>query len=188
MDMEVPMKVKADKACFDSALQALGALDWILVRIVFNVRTRTAKALRRDLAQTGVAVPESIMKSARWFQAFHGTLSVANHEDGFLGLLSDRLLQLGYEQCAIRNAIDYIEREVVALSLEVQSAVARELRNDLESSGIRVPPAILASLEWRDLFARGDVQLPLGAASIVQNGTDDALFSPSHESSTFNPT
>ena len=182
------MKVKTDESCFDSVLQALGALDWILVRIVFNVRARTAKALRRDLAQAGIAVPESVMESAKWCRSFHGALSVANHKGGFLGLLSDRLLELGYDECAIRNAVGYVDREVAALSLDVQTAAARELRGDLASNGVRLPSSILASTEWRDVFARGEVRLPPGAASIVQNGTDDVLFSPVQASSTSNPT
>lgn len=166
---------------FETATQALGAVDWILVRIVFNVRARTSKAFRRDLAQVGIEVPQHIMESPKWFEAFHGASSLANHKGGFLGLLSARLLELGYDQCAIRNAIDYLEQEVAALCLDVQTAVARELRNDLESSGIRVPPAILASVEWRDVFGRREVQLPPGAASIVHKGTDDSLFRPIRE-------
>lgn len=181
------MKVKADEASFDSALQAIGALDWILVRTVFNVRARTAKALRRDLAQAGMEVPESIMESAKWCRTFHGAPSVAHHNGGFFGLLSDRLSELGYAQNAIRDAMNCFEQDLATLCVDVQVAVARELRRDLESTGIRVPSSILTSAEWRDVFARGEVHLPPGAASIVQNGTDDALFSPVQESSTFNP-
>lgn len=175
------MNVKLDDAYFDSAFQALGALDWILVRIVLNVRARTAKALRQDLAQAGVAVPESIMESARWLRAFQGALPEANHKDGFLGLLSDRLFELGYEQSTIRDAINCFEQDLATLCVDVQTAVARELRRDLESTGIRVPSSILGSARWRDIFARREVHLPPGAASIVQNGTDDALFSPVQE-------
>ena len=182
------MEVKTDEAWFDPALQALGALDWILVRIVLNVRARTAKALRRDLAQAGIEVPESIMESAKWYRSFHGPLSVTNHKRGFLGLLSDRLSALGYEQSRIRDAIDCFERDVATLCVDVQTAVARELRQDLQSTGIRVPSRILASAGWRDIFARGEVHLPSGAASIVQNGTDDVLFCPVQASSTSNPT
>jgi hypothetical protein len=181
------MKFKIGAVCFDSALQALGALDWILVRIVFNVRARTAKALRQDLAQAGIEVPGSIMESAKWFRAFQGTLSVAKHKAGFLGLLSDRLFELGYEQSTIRDAINCFEQDLATLCMDVQTAVARELPRDLESTGIRVPSSILASVRWRDVFARGEVHLPPGAASIVQNGTDDALFSPVQKSSKFNP-
>ena len=173
---------------FETATQALAAVDWILVRIVFNVRAQTAKALRRDLTQAGIEIPESIMESAKWFRAFHGPLSVANHRRGFSGLLSDRLSELGYEQGAIRDAIDYFERDLATLSVDVQAAVVRELRRDLESTGVRMPSSILASARWRDVFARGEVHLPPGAASIVQNGTDDPLFSRVQESSTFNPT
>jgi len=181
------MNVKVDEASFDSALQALAALDWVLVRIVSNVRARTARALRQDLAQAGIEVPESIMESAKWFRAFQGALSVAKHKDGFLGLLSDRLFGLGYERSTIRDAINCFEQDLAPLCVDVQTAVARELRRDLESTGIRVPSLILASARWRAVFARGEVHLPLGAASIVQNGTDHALFSPVQESSTFNP-
>jgi len=183
---EVRMNVKVDEASLDSALQALAVLDWILVRIVFNVRARTAKALRQDLAQAGVDVPESIMESAKWYRAFHGALSVANHKDGFLGLLSNRLFELGYEQSTIRDAVNCFEQDLATLCVDVQTAVARELRRDLEVTGIRVPSSILASARWRDVFARGEVHLPPGATSIVQNGSDDALFSPVQESSTFN--
>jgi hypothetical protein len=179
---------KEDEHRLQRATQALAALDWILVRIVFNVRAQTAKALRRDLTQAGIEIPESIMESAKWFRAFHGPLSVANHRRGFSGLLSDRLSELGYEQGAIRDATDYFERDLATLSVDVQAAVVRELRRDLESTGVRMPSSILASARWRDVFARGEVHLPPGAASIVQNGTDDPLFSRVQESSTFNPT
>lgn len=182
------MKVKTDDAYFDPALQALGVLDWTLVRIVFNVRARTAKALRRDLGQAGIAVPESIMESAKWRRSFYGALSVANHNGGFLGLLSDRLFELGYAQNAIRDAVNCFKQDVATLCADVQAAVARELRRDLESNGVRVPRSVLASAEWQHVFARGEVRLPPGAASIVQNGTDDPLFPPVQASSTFNPT
>ena len=181
------MNLKVDTACFDSRLQALAALDWILVRILFNVRARTTKALSRDLAQAGIAVPESIMESPKWFRAFHDALSVGNHEDGFLGLLSDRLFELGYEQSTIRDAINCLEQDLETLCADVQTAVARELRRDLESTGIRVPSSIFASAGWRHVFSRGEIHLPPGAASIVHNGTDDALFLQIQESSTLNP-
>lgn len=172
-----------DELCFEKATQALGALDWILVRIVFNVRARTATTLRRNLAQVGIEVPESVVKSPKWVRAFHCVLSVADHNDGLVGLLWDRLLELGYEQRAVQKAIDYVQQAAATLSLDVQTAVARELRRDLEFNGVRVPLSILASPAWRDVFARGKVRLPPCAASMVYCGVvdDDTLFRPVQE-------
>jgi hypothetical protein len=171
-----------DELCFEKATQALGALDWILVRIVSNVRARTATTLRRNLAQVGIEVPESVVKSPKWVRAFHGVLSVTNHKDGLVGLFCDRLLDLGYEQSAVQKAINYLRQDVATLSLDVQTAVARELRRDLELNGVRVPLSILASRAWRDVFARGKVRLPPCAASMVYCGVvDDTLFRPVQE-------
>lgn len=181
--MHACMKAKANEKYFESALQAIGALDWILVRIVFNVRAKTATAFRQDLAQAGIEVPESITESSKWFRAFHGVLSLANHKDGFGGLLRDRLLELGFEKDVVGSAIEGLEQDVAELYLDVQSAVARELRGDLESNGVRVPQSFLDSDEWRDVFAREQEKLPQGAASIVQNGTDACIFQPVEESS-----
>jgi len=47
----------------ESVLQALGALEWVLVQLVLNVRTRTAVALRQDLAEAGIDIPVSIIES-----------------------------------------------------------------------------------------------------------------------------
>lgn len=180
--MHAGMRAKEDEKYFESALQALGALDWTLARIVFNVRARTATAFRQDLAQTGVGIPESITESSKWFQAFHGVLSVANHKDGFGGLLRDRLLELGFENDVVGSAIEDLEQDVAELYLDVQSAVARELRGELEAKGVRVPQPFLDSDEWRDIFVREQGKLPQGAASIVQNGADACIFQPVEES------
>lgn len=170
------MKDEAEKESFEPVLQALGALEWVLVQIVFNVRARTAVGLRQHLAQAGIEIPNSVIESSKWFTAFHRAPSVANHEDGFGGLLLDRLTELGFEEEAAREAIKELEKDAADLCLAVQSAVARELRGDLEAIGVRVPPSILDSVGWRDVFARQQGKLPAGAASIVENGTDSSVF------------
>lgn len=170
------MNAEADSENFESMSQALGVLEWTLVHVVFNVRARTAAALRRHLAQAGIEVPDSVIDSPKWFRAFHGPLSIANHEDGFGGLLHDRLIQLGFEEHAVRNSIDALAQDVLELCLDVESAVARELRADMGAIGVHVPPSILHSRGWRDVFAREQGELPPGAASIVRDGTDSSVF------------
>ncbi len=170
------MRGEADGEGFESVAQALGALDWTLAHVVFNVRARTAVALRQHLVQAGIEVPDSVIDSPKWFRAFHGPLYVASHEDGFGGLLRDRLVQLGFEEDAVRETIDGLQREIVDLCLDVESAVAIELRRNLEDVGVRVPPAILASGAWRNVFARKQGELPRAAISIVQNGIDSRAF------------
>ncbi len=170
------MKADIDQRCLESALQALGALEWILVRTVFDVRLRTATALKHHLARAGIEIPESITESSKWFRAFHGVLSVPNHKDGFAGLLRDRLLELGFEKGVVGNAIEQFEQDVAELRLDVRSAVARELCGELEPIGVRVPPSVLDSAELRDVFAREQGKLPPAAASIVQDGTVASVF------------
>jgi hypothetical protein len=172
------MRGKADGEGFESVTQALGALDWTLARVVFNVRARTAVALGQHLVQAGIEVPDSVIDSPKWFRAFHGPLYVASHEDGFGGLLRDRLVQLGFEEDAVRETIDGLQREIVDLCLDVESAVAIELRCDLEDVGVRVPPSILGSGVWRNVLTRDQGKLPPAAASIVKSGIDSPVFRP----------
>src|SRR5258708_25403509 len=87
-----------------SVLQALGALEWVLVQLVLNVRTRTAVAFRQDLAEAGIDIPVCIIKSRHWFGAFRRAPSIAQHRPGFGGLLRDRLIELGFEEDFIRDA------------------------------------------------------------------------------------
>ena len=77
------MKDEAQHEYLASLLQALGALEWMLVQVVFNVRTRTATAVRQYLAHAGIEIPESVIQSRKWFGAFHRAPSIANHKDGF---------------------------------------------------------------------------------------------------------
>src|SRR5207247_1631829 len=107
-----------------------------------------------------------------------GPLYVANHEDGFGGLLRDRLVQLGFDEDAVRETINGLQQEVVDLCLDVESAVAKELRRDLEDTAVRVPPSILASGTWRNVFARKQGGLPRAAVSIVKDGIDSRVFQP----------
>jgi len=170
------MKDEADGEYFESALQAIGALEWMLVHVVFNVRARTAVALRKHLTHAGIEVPQSVIDSPKWFRAFHGPLCLANHEDGFGGLLRDRLLQLGFEEDAVFETMNALQQEIVDLCLDVESAVARELRRDLEHAGVRLPQSISDSGIWRNVFARKRGKLPPGAASIVKDGVASPVF------------
>ena len=177
------MKDQADENLLESVKQALGALEWVLVQIVFNVRARTATALRQYLAHAGIEIPESVIQSRKWFGAFHRAPSIANHKDGFGGLLRDRLFELGFEENAVWDAIEGLEQDLLELCLDVQSAVARELCADLEAIGLPVPPSILHSNGWRDVFTREQRKLPAGAASIVKDGMDVSVFRAVEESS-----
>src|SRR5437667_11895040 len=104
------MRGEADGEGFESVAQALGALDWTLAHVVFNMRARTAVALGQHLVQAGIEVPDSVTDSPKWFRAFHGPLYVANHEDGFGGLLRDRLVQMGLAQDAGRETINGLQQ------------------------------------------------------------------------------
>ena len=181
-------KAKTDEQSFESAMQALGALDWILVRVVLNVRARTATAFRQDLAEAGIGVPESITESPKWLRAFHDPISIANHKDGFEGLLRDRLLELDFEEDAVGNAIKRLEQDLAELHLDVQAAVVKELLGDLEAIGVHVHPSVLDSAQWRDVFARRQMKLLRAAESIVKNGTDPSVFLAIEESSGCNST
>jgi hypothetical protein len=176
------MKDEAKQEYLGSVVQALGALDWILVQIVFNVRTRTATALWQYLDHAGIEIPESVIESRKWFGAFHRAPSIANHENGFGGLLRDRLFELGFEENAVRDTIEGLEQDVLELCLDVESAVARELRADLEGIGVHVPPSILHSDGWRDVFTREQRKLPAGAVSIIKDGIDTSVFRAVEES------
>jgi len=177
------MKDQVDENLFESVEQALGALEWVLVQIVFNVRARTATALRQYLDHAGIEIPESVIQSRKWFGAFHRAPSIANHKDGFGGLLRDRLFDLGFEENAVWDAIEGLEQDLLELCLDAQSAVARELCADLEAIGLHVPPSILHSNGWRDVFTREQRKLPAGAASIVKDGIDASVFRAVEESS-----
>jgi len=159
-----------------SVLQALGALEWVLVQLVLNVRSRTAVAFRQDLAKVGIDIPASIIESRKWFRAFRRAPSIAQHQHGFGGLLRDRLMELGFEEDLVREAIKGLENDLVDLCLDVQSAVTGQLRRDLEANGLRVPTSILESSKWRDVFTRDQGELPPGAASIVREGSDCNVF------------
>jgi len=159
-----------------SVLQALGALEWVLVELVLNVRTRTAVAFRQDLDKAGIDIPASIIESRKWFRAFRRAPSIAQHQHGFGGLLRDRLMELGFEEDLVREAIKGLEYDLVDLCLDVQSAVTSQLRRDLEANGVRVPASILESSKWRDVFTRDQGELPPGAASIVREGSDCNVF------------
>jgi len=87
------MNDEPDKVSFATVVQALGALEWTLVRIVFNVRARTAVGFQQYLANAGIDIPESIIKSPKWFGAFRRAPSVANHRDGFGACCATGLLR-----------------------------------------------------------------------------------------------
>lgn len=159
-----------------SLLQALGALEWVLVQVVSNVRRRTAVAFRQDLAEAEIDIPLSIIESRKWVGAFRQAPSIAKHQRGFGGLLRDRLIELGFEEYEVREAIKGLECDLVELCLDVQSAVASQLRQDLEGTGLRMPASILKSSRWRDVFCRDQRELPPGAASIVNDGNDCSVF------------
>lgn len=177
------MRDKAEQEYLALAVQALGALEWILVQVVFNVRARTANALRQYLQHAGVEIPDSVIESRKWFRAFHRAPSIAKHKDGFGGLLRDRLFELGFEEGAVWDAIESLQQDVADLCLDVQSAVARELCADLEAIGVNVPPSIVHSNGWRDVFTREQRKLPAGAASIVKDGINTSIFRAVEESS-----
>ena len=69
-----------------------------------------------------------------------------------------------------------LQQEVMDLCLDVQTAVAKQLRDDLQANGVHVPVSMLQSGEWRDVFAREVGQLPPGAASIVREGREKSVF------------
>ncbi len=177
------MKDESEQEYPASVVQALGALEWILVQVVFNVRTRTATGLRQYLDRAGIEIPDSVIESRKWFRAFHRAPSIPNHKDGFGGLLRDRLFELGFEENAVWDAIESLEQDVADLCLDVQSAIARELQRDLEAIGVHLPPSILDCSSWRDVFTREQRKLPAGAASIVQNGSHASVFRAVEESS-----
>ena len=162
----------------ESVLQALGALEWVLVELVLNVRTRTAVALRQDLAEAGIDIPVSIIESQKWFRAFGRAPSIAKHQHGFGGLLRDRLIELGFEEHLVREAMTGLEYDLEELCLDAQSAVAKQLRQDLQANGLRVPALILETRKWRDVFVRDQGELPPGAASIVRDGSVCTVFRP----------
>ena len=170
------MKDEIEKEALESVVQALGALEWTLVRIVFNVRARTAVGFQQYLAGAGIKIPESIIKSQKWCGAFNRAPSVANHRNGFGGLLRDRLIALRFEEDVVGNAMDGLEQDVLELCLDVESAVARELQRDLHQFGIHLPRSIVESSKWGSVFAGEKRELPQGAASIVREGRDTSLF------------
>src|SRR5258708_36841311 len=124
----------------------------MVVQVVFNVRTRTATALRQYLAHAGIEIPESVIQSRKWFGAFHRAPSIANHKDGFGGLLRDRLFELGFEEDAVWDAIAGLDQDLLGLGLDVQTAAAGELCADLDAIGLHVPPSILHSNGGREVL------------------------------------
>ena len=177
------MKDDTEKEAFESVVQALGALEWTLVRIVFNVRARTAVGFQQYLANVGIEIPGSIIESSKWFGAFHRAPAVPKHQHGFGGLLRDRLIVLGFEEGGVEEAMRELQQEVLDLCLDVQTAVAKQLRDDLQAIGLHVPVSMMQSGEWRDVFAREVGQLPLGAASIVRDGREKSVFRAVEEGS-----
>ncbi len=170
------MKDDTEKQASESVVQALGALEWTLVRIVFNVRARTAVGFQQYLANVGIEIPGSIIESSKWFGAFRRAPSVANHRNGFGSLLRNRLIALGFEEGKVEKAMRELQQEVLDLCLDVQTAVAKQLRDDLQAIGVHVPVSMLQSGEWRDVFAREVRQLPPGAESIVRDGREKTVF------------
>src|SRR5260370_42680462 len=114
------MNDEEDKLSVATVVQGLGALEWTLVRIVFNVRARTAVGFQQFLANAGIAIPESIIKSPKWFGAFRRAPSVANHRDGFGDLLRDRLIALRFDEDVVPDAMEGLAKEVFALCLTRQ--------------------------------------------------------------------
>src|SRR6266576_3536439 len=94
------------------------------------------------------------------------------------GLLRDRLITLGFEKDLVRDAMKGLEQDILDLCLDVQSAVARELRRDVEAIGVDVSASILECSKWRDVFARDQGELPPGAVSIVRDGSVCTVFRP----------
>src|SRR5260370_41325902 len=152
-------------------VQGLGALEWVLLEVFLNVGTRTAVAFRQDLDKAGLYIPASIIESRKWFRAFCRAPSIAQHQHGFGGLLRDRLMELGFEEDLVREAIKGLEYDLVDLCLDVQSAVTSQLRRDLEANSVRVPASILESSKWSDVFTRDQGDLPPGAGSLAREGS-----------------
>src|SRR5260370_25552980 len=157
-------------------VQGLGALEWVLLEVFLNAGTRTAVAFGEDLGKAGMEIPASIIESRKWFRAFRRAPWIAQHQHGFGGLLRDRLMELGFKEDLVREAIKGLEYDLVDLCLDVQSAVTSQLRRDLEANGLRVPESILESSKWRDVFTRDQGELPPSAASIVREGSDCNVF------------
>ncbi len=128
------------------------------------------------LANVGIEIPGSIIESSKWFGAFRRAPSVANHRNGFGSLLRNRLIALGFEEGKVEKAMRELQQEVLDLCLDVQTAVAKQLRDDLQAIGVHVPVSMLQSGEWRDVFAREVRQLPPGAESIVRDGREKTVF------------
>ena len=170
------LKDEADNLVSEPVLQALGALEWLLAQIVFNTRAMTAVGFQQYLADAGIKIPEPITKSQKWHGAFHRAPSVANHRNGFRGLLRDRLIALGFKEDVVENAMDGLEQDVLEMCLDVEAAVAQELQRDLYRFGVRIPSSIVESSKWRSVFGRERGELPSGAASIVRDGTYNSLF------------
>src|SRR5260370_41434169 len=99
------MNDSEDQLSCATVVQALGALEWTLVRVVFNVRARTAVGFQQYLANVGIEIPGSIIESSKWFGAFRRAPSVANHRNGFGSLLRDRLIALGFEEGTVEKAM-----------------------------------------------------------------------------------
>jgi hypothetical protein len=177
------MKDDTEKEASESVAQALGALEWTVVRIVFNVRARTAVGFQQYLANVGIEIPGSIIESSKWLGAFHRAPAVPKHRQGFGGLLGDRLIALGFEEGTVEKAMRELQQEVLDLCLDVQTAVANQLRDDLQGIGLHVPISMLQSGEWRDVFAREVGHLPPGAASIVRDGREKSVFRAVQEGS-----
>src|SRR5258708_13270026 len=146
------MNDEPDKVSFATVVQAVGVLEWTVVRIVFNVRERTAVGFQQYLANGGIDIPESIIKSPKWFGAFRRAPSVANHRDGFGGLLRDRLIALRFDEDVVRDAMEGLEKDVLELCLDVQSAVAHALRRDFQAVGVHVSASILYSAQCSDVL------------------------------------
>src|SRR6266704_1407458 len=107
------MNDEADKLSFATVVQALGALEWTLVRIVFNVRARTAVGFHQYLANVGIEIPGSIIESTKWFGAFHRAPAVPKHQKGVGGLLRDRLIVLDFEEGTVEEAMRDLQQEVM---------------------------------------------------------------------------
>ena len=137
---------------------------------------KTAPQALQDLVEAGIDIPVSIVESRKWFRAFGRAPEIAKHQHGFGGLLRDRLIELGFEERLVREAMTGLEYDLEELCLDTQSAVARQLRQDLQANGLRVPALILGTSKWRDVFARDQGALPPGAASIVRDGSYRSVF------------
>src|SRR5438552_18607930 len=107
------MKDDTEKEASESVVQALGALEWTLVRIVFNVRARTAVGFQQYLANVGIEIPGSIIESSKWLGAFHRAPAVPKHQQGFGGLLRDRLIALGFDEGTVEVAMRELQHEIL---------------------------------------------------------------------------